>query len=248
MGVIMLRATAVKLLPIIAISPLLGGCPGNGGVGPGLALVGQTPIVPTTALQVGRLYFEGVGRKPVFQLANGIVYSEICYSDFQQTAALKNIKQYIAVNDTPYYSSNTTTIGDTYSLNVTGIKVGIFSIGASGSYNPSDVLKTENVRGIRLSPEGLEIVRKSIGSACRKEIADKKVILVADAARADTATLTSDLGYKAGGNFGFGSTGGGVSGAASLPTFGGEGGHQAKSETSYKLVYVYLGTGNSFVP
>lgn len=238
----------VKHLSVFIVAPLLGGCPGNGGIGPGVSLIGQTPIVPTTGLQVGRLYFEGVGRKPVFQLADGTVYSEICYADFQQTAALQNINKYIVVNDTPYYSSNTTTIGDTYSLNVTGIKVGIFSVGANGSYNPSDVLKTENARGIRLTPEGVEIVRKSIRPGCRNEIANKKVVLVADAVRADTATLTTDLGYKVGGNVGFGSTGSGVSGSASLPSLGGEGGHQAKSETSYKLVYVYLGTGNSFVP
>lgn len=245
------RAIAfVKLLPVLFLAPILGGCPGHGGSGPGLAITGQSPILPTQNLKVGRLYFEGSGRRPAFQMADGRVYSEICYADYDITSALKGIGKYISVSDTTSYAENTTTVGNAYALNVTGIKLGILSGQANFNYNPSDELKTVNARPVTLSDEGINIVRKSLSPGCRKEIADKRVILVADAIRADSATLTTSNGYTIGGGASFGGTISGSAGSATIsgPGINGSGGRTSKSTTTFRLVYIYLGDGNSFVP
>lgn len=247
----MLSSKNLAWLALFFATPLLGGCPGGvGQIPPGTHVLNQTPIIPTTNLKVGHLYFEGTGQRPAFQLADGTVYSEICYNDFMQTNALKNIRQYIAVSDTPYYSESTTTIGDTFSANVTGIKFNIFSAGAKANFNPSDKLKVIDARAVTLSLAGIEIVRKSIGAACRNELANKKVILIADATRADSAVITSTRSFGAGGSVNVGGTvgGSGTSVTATGPGGGGDFSRNNTVETTYKLVYVYLGNGNSFSP
>ncbi|GMP00531.1 hypothetical protein [Bradyrhizobium sp. TM239] len=237
-----------RLLALAVIAPLLGGCPGQGAFPPAYIAIGQKGIVPTTQLQVGHLYFEGQGRRPVFALADGTIFSELCYADFGRTAVLANITKYTSASGAPLYAENTTSLGATLSANVTGIKLGILSASASGTYNPSDVLKTENARVVTLSAEGAEIVRKSIGGACKSEIAGllaqgKRVILVADAVRADKGTFTSSNGFEVGGGVSVGgsvSLGTGNAATVTGPGVNGKGGRTSSSSTTFTMLYLSI--------
>jgi hypothetical protein len=174
-----------------------------------IAPSGYTPIIPTTGVRVGRLYFSGSGRRPEFVTANGTVFNALCYDDFATTNALAKIDKYI-VDEGVSITKKTMSGGLEGSAAVSTSKlkvIGSLALGGDASDNRTYVV--EKVHTLTLTDAGLETVRKQIRDNCRRSIAklekaNRQIVIVLSAQRADKATDTRSTAANgsAGGSIG----------------------------------------------
>jgi len=205
---------------------------------------GYTAVLPTSGLRVGRIYFSGEGKRPAFVTTGGTVFNDLCYDDFRQTKALKDIGEHI-IDDGVSTSKATVTAGLSGSA---GVGFGLSRMGdltLSGEARNTRQYVVENVRTVSLTDRGSQIIRDSISDRCKREIetlraASRQVVLVLSAQRADKVTDTTN--QRLGGAGGV-TVGGQISqndGVVSLSGRGGALGARRSSDrvTEYHLVYL----------
>ncbi|WP_332687486.1 hypothetical protein [Devosia sp.] len=195
-------------------------------------------LVPTTTPKLGHLYFSGTkGQRPAFRTSDGAIWYELCYDDFRETAALKDLSAYIA-EDSVTMAKGTGTLGVDAGVGLpfAGI-TGTANLGAKQTYTVDDL------RLLSITDAGIELVNSSIGDKCRAAIAGlesagTQIVLLTSAQRADKVSdVTNFRGGvgTAGGSATLGSGTTGVSVAVSGPgtALGGSFG----SDYQYSLVY-----------
>ena len=158
-----------------------------------LAPTGHTAVYPTGRIDVGHLYFSGKGRLPQFATTDGRIFNKLCYDDFAQTGALKDIGNHVIDNGVRI-SSRKAEGKISGNLNVTASelsRIASLSIYANASDTYENTLV--NVHELTLTQAGEQIVRQSIGDNCRELIAQyrragRDVILVVSGYRAEKVT------------------------------------------------------------
>lgn len=238
---------------IAGLLVVLAGCASQGmnGISSSVSvpvLNGHTGILPTTQVNVGRLYFSGKGRRPSFSTTSGVIFNELCYDDFRLTPALQSIDEYV-VDDGIAISRQTVATGLSLTARLSpGQLARLGSLTVSGEFSDKQNYIIENVRVLSLTDRGREIVRENIGDPCKAAIATleqqgRQVVLLLSAQRADKLTDTTIR--VVGGEFGGATTLGGENAFVGVSAAGFGGGFENNSVAEYKLVYL-SGLLNSF--
>lgn len=167
---------------------------------------GYATVAPTSAIEVGHLYFSGQGRRPRFTTGDGTVYNAMCYDDFLKTGALKDLEAQVVVEDKARIDKKTENAsrGASAGFSIDKLaKLGV--IAADVNAKGSRIYTMENVRELTLTDAGAKLVMAKIGDECRALITERKaagsnVILVLNAWRADKLTDVTNryLGGSAG--------------------------------------------------
>lgn len=230
-----------KLISVVSVSVVMGGCfPIGGGITTGDAVVpaplGHSAILPTGNIEVGNLYFSGEGREPRFATRDGRIFNHLCYEDFDRTAALRNIGTHVVDRGVRIanQSVNGSISGDGEASTSELKKLAKLSIGAGAGRERT--AKAVNVRELRLTAEGQQIVRDSIEDKCVGEIRKLKglgrqVIIVTGAYRADKVTVTTKDEAKGNANVGVTPFGG-------VLDIGGSGSYNSSRTTEYPNVFI----------
>lgn len=177
---------------------------------------GGKEILPNATARVGHLYFPGTGRRPVFALADGTIYNEVCYDDYALTDELKRIGEHV-IDDGVLVTKGTFSQGVSADVSAQGI-ASLSGLAVSADFSRKRTFVVENARKLSLTDAGEQLIRARIGDNCRREIAGlarqgRNVILVLSGVRADRITDTTDLSASAGVDVA-GQVGGGAAGSS----------------------------------
>jgi hypothetical protein len=156
---------------------------------------GHQRVVPTGYAVVGRIYRKGIGERPWLLLDDSTVYSEICWNDFLETAALKTIQEHVVAAQNVIHPSATSTLSLKLSAGFSGSVAGA-ATGISGSAEPSATYSLSNLRLVTLTDTGRRIIESEIGESCRELIRKhgaEGVILLAEGLRADSGKQTAGI-------------------------------------------------------
>lgn len=211
-----------------------------------IQLRGYTTVAPTSGIEVGRLYFSGEGKRPKFVTGDGTVYNAMCYDDFLKTGALKQIGDYIVVEEPVRVAKKTVDASRTYGAALSTGKLGyIGEISADAGGKGSRIYTLENVRELTLTEAGAKLVMNNIGDDCRAIIKERKaagseVILVLNAWRADKLTDVTNQYAGASAGVAIGGTVASADGKTKVIGNGVGGGAEGRSDDTTEYSYVVV--------
>lgn len=137
-------------------------------------------------MKVGHLYFSGKGRFPGFYAADGRLFSEFCWGDFDRDNVLMEVAKYVEETPDPMASYAGGAKGSA-SFALPEV------ISAEGSANTD--AKVAGIKRLTLSAAGVQAVLSNLGGDCRAEIVKYSdtydIVLLMAAQRADTMTLSA---------------------------------------------------------
>ncbi|PCI04175.1 MAG: hypothetical protein COB78_07535 [Hyphomicrobiales bacterium] len=155
-------------------------------------------IVPSALPRIGRLYFSGDGRRPVFSLPDGTIYNRLCYDDFAKDNKLKQISNYI-IDDGIVIDKKTVTqkLGGNVSLSLSKFKK-FGNIGFDAKGNRNRVYTITQAHQLSLLDSGVDLVKSEIGDNCRQAIASlqksgRNVVLILSAVKANSISDITNL-------------------------------------------------------
>lgn len=159
---------------------------------------GHQKVVPTAYAMVGRLYREGAGERPWLITSNGDIFSEICWNDFIETAALRELDaQHVVPTANVIHPRAVSSLSIGGSLSGGGILSGLpVQVGASAA--PQSSYELNDLRLVVLTETGQEIIRDNLGPNCQElkrshRAAGRDILLLVEGLRADSGRQTAGL-------------------------------------------------------